>query len=920
MGRKTAANRTTRKDRKRATHVGQVQPIYPDPHPEVSRVALVNHVVWELGATWALVLIGPYLIARTALWTVTRLGLPSQFLLVGFTLSSFITHGALGQSGWLKLSPRLRSMILNTTPRLWHMALYHGLLSVLFGVPLLWFYGQVTQWQPIALTVVYGLGFLTLVEAGRTFDVLLTHRYPAKPIAKISSDVLSTPLTRPVVVHWTDLHITSSDDTDRLDQHPGLKGGNRPLRALIREYGEGVLRSSSLILVTGDITDTGKEQEWQEFFRIVPAALRKKMVLVPGNHELNIPHGVTNNPDRLLQIEQAVRSPLRLIRLIRCLLAMDAVQGQRSYVYLGKGRITTLTEYLRPLRKNLDSYRPMLDVLCSNLRLLWKRIALEQMLEKAFPMAVNVKVDGADLIVLILDSNDPAAHLGTNAFGRVSRPQLLRLVALIGELSKGSGKVAPTACSSTSELENYVLGNLIDKDSSRRYFVCMHHHIGIPWVGSDVIQRAMTIYNAHDLLHFLRPVMPTVLFNGHRHLGYLGSVKDTETGEELLQIAAGSSTTLGDEDESKADHERGPGFRAFDLAWDDARPGVRIRSTQWYGLSPGSLSSEPTVTGTPMPYQRREDADDPLRAPGVLRFGWMLFMQPFQLLALFKRWGIERDPSVFQVRRYQPQGSHPANSLAKLSFLWLIFIMPLTVALAAGLFRLARVPVDWAWVWVGLTSAITVGCLTQMAIGVTFGAIVGTVFGVAGAMTMGVLGPPGTHAGSLAYGILFGAAAGFGMTPIHSRAAGPEAGLAGRLLPGLLLAAGFGGLHLAQGGIFFRGVGSSVAVAAGAGISFLVMFLRLPIYVLEAIGTVMLLLLIRMRPARRKQVARHLPFRHDDLIHLPLPGLTSILTEVGRDDLALGSELIAEASASLAQKQAARRAKEALTAERDKGT
>lgn len=887
--------------------------IYPDPHPTVSSAHHVNVILWEWGTTLSIILIFPYLAATAALYLMRTIQLSDGILIIGFLVSSWISYGALGQVGLLKISNRLRAFAMNTNPRKSQLLLYHATLAALYGGPLYLLSQNVEQWQSLRLTVAYWLGLFTILELLRFCDVLITKYYP-RPITKLSADIQARSMDRPLIVHWTDLHLTKSDTTSRLDRVDGYPGGNQALKRLIQQYGNGVLESAKLILVTGDITDTGQEEEWQAFFQAVPRKLLNKMILVPGNHEVNIPHGVTNQRDRLFRVEQAVRSPLRLIRWIRCLLAMEAIQGQKALVYAEQGRLVTLAEHLKPLRKNLDSYRPCLDVGCADIRQLWRRKEIEEIILKSFPMVITLRIEDDELVIIVLNSNDHAVHLGTNAFGCVDREQLIRLARLIGKLStQGSPNLHSSAVS--SDWVNGFLGTIINNDPHRRYLVTMHHHIGIPWIGSDYVQRAMTINNTYDVLHFLRPIMPTVLFNGHRHLGYLGEIVD-KTGEVILHVAAGSSTTLGDEDETKDPSERSPGFRAFDLAWDHARPGVRIRSTQWYGLSPDALSSELPMTRVPVPNESREDADDSLRAPGVLRFGWLLFMQPFQLLALFKRWGIERDPSVFQVRRYLPQGSHPANSLAKLSFLWLVFIIPVTVALAAGLLRLARVPVDWAGVWVGLTSAITLGCLAQMAIGVTFGAIVGTVFGVAGAMAMGVLfSPPGTHAGGLAFGILFGAAAGFGATPLLLRALSPDARLARHLPLILLLAVGIGGSHLAHGRILPGGA-ASMAEAVGAGISFLVMILRVPIYVLEAIGTVMLLLLMRRCPARRKQLARYLPIRHDDLIHLPLPGLPSILIEVGRDDLALGEELIAQASASLAQKRAARRAKEALTAGR----
>ena len=133
--------------------------------------------------------------------------------------------------------------------------------------------------------------------------------------------------------------------------------------------------------------------------------------MLPGNHDLNIVDRA--NPARM----DLPTSPNRPLRQIRCLSAMNAVQGRHVRVIdrtedcIGG----TLEEALRPheaaLERFADIARPILS---KEIPEVWARV---------FPMVVPpAKKDG--LGIILLNSNADTHFSFTNALGMVSAEQM----------------------------------------------------------------------------------------------------------------------------------------------------------------------------------------------------------------------------------------------------------------------------------------------------------------------------------------------------------------------------------------------------------------------------------------------------------------------------------------------------------------
>jgi Calcineurin-like phosphoesterase len=481
----------------------------------------------------------------------------ARFMAAWIIIGSFIQ-----QLGLPAVAPRARVLLSQSLRPARATFLFHLGLAVLWLVPAVgvWFYLEPAL---LDLLVTIFAGYFVLLETWRAYQALgrRSHRLDALALDE-ARDIV------PEVVHFTDLHLTEHDDGEMIDRHTGKMGGNQVLGELLRAHGDGVLRQAGAILVTGDATDAGTEAQWQAFFRLMgEAGLLDKLVLVPGNHELNIASG-TSAGWGSVHWDGFLNHEVRTERALRCLLAIDRAQGGRARVLnrpprsswktLGAPRpepeLVSLSQYLAAELREIDALRPGWPPYER-----WRDVDLNHFEElaaavvaRAYPMLVDVP--DSDLTVLVLDSNVISANTATNAFGELSEEQLGRLSTLLGVLERGPRR--PT-------------------------IVAMHHHMGD---GHGAFQRVMGIVDADGLLQALQRLGSTVLLNGHRHIGYLGQVKDAKTGAVLLQVVAGRSTTLGDEDESKPAEERLPGFRVIEL--DKDTPGtVRLRKVQSVSLT-----------------------------------------------------------------------------------------------------------------------------------------------------------------------------------------------------------------------------------------------------------------------------------------------------------------------------------------------
>ena len=289
------------------------------------------------------------------------------------------------------------------------------------------------------------------------------------------------------IAHLSDIHVVGERYGRRIESGRSGPSGNERLKRLLKQLE--VLDAKDpldTILITGDMTDAGISTEWAQVLDALAAhpSLDERVLMLPGNHDLNIVDRA--NPARM----DLPTSPNRPLRQIRCLSAMNAVQGRQVRVIdrtedcIGG----TLVEALRPhetaLERFADIARPILS---KEIPEVWARV---------FPMVVPpAKKDG--LGIILLNSNADTHFSFTNALGMVSAEQMRGVEIAAAEY--------PEAC----------------------WVIALHHHVvEYPWAAKALSERIGTsLINGNWFVRSLRPLSDrAILMHGHRHINWIGHI------------------------------------------------------------------------------------------------------------------------------------------------------------------------------------------------------------------------------------------------------------------------------------------------------------------------------------------------------------------------------------------------------------
>jgi 3',5'-cyclic AMP phosphodiesterase CpdA len=268
------------------------------------------------------------------------------------------------------------------------------------------------------------------------------------------------------------------------------------------------------VVVTGDITDAGTRAEWAEFMDLLRGfpGLRKRLSFVPGNHDINV---VDRRNAGLLDLPW---SSSQSLRRLRTLLALDVVQGDRTYVVNRSTGMPgqSLSEYLRE-----GGRAELLRSLAARGSLAgqWE---LKKIWDEIFPLIEPAQGDRAYGVIL-LDSN-ARTHLSlTNAVGFISSPQLRAVKSVL-------------------------------KNSPHCPWIIALHHQVVEYPVTSVSLRdriGLALVNASDFLAAIRPyARQIVVLHGHRHTDWIGTYGDTV-------LCSAPSAALG----SQSERERRGSFR-----------------------------------------------------------------------------------------------------------------------------------------------------------------------------------------------------------------------------------------------------------------------------------------------------------------------------------------------------------------------
>lgn len=277
-------------------------------------------------------------------------------------------------------------------------------------------------------------------------------------------------------------------------------------------------------------------------------------------------------------------------------------------------------------------------------------------------------------------------------------------------------------------------------------------------------------------------------------------------------------------------------------------------------------------------------------APSVQRLAYLVLAQPFTLRRWCHAYGLDRDPwkLIGPARR----GDAIARALLARHVLLLLAAMSLAAAGMARALAWSGVPPLPAGLTGGV-AAVVVGGAMLVTAGVRLVILGFGIWVMAGLVSQLELMVVTSLAVILVVTVVdflsHGMAAAMAETDIAEVArvrntAGSAAWAAATLTA-------LGCTLLGMGSVALSATGA-VGIAAG---------FRLPLWLVEALLTLWLARRIERRPDALRQLAVRFPFRYDQLIYLPLPGLVSCLLRVAERDAATGKELLALAATSTGQ-------------------
>jgi hypothetical protein len=287
------------------------------------------------------------------------------------------------------------------------------------------------------------------------------------------------------VAHLSDLHVVGERYGFRIESgRSGPCGNERLGRVFARLEAIDAERSLDLVLITGDLTDSGRSAEWAEFLATLASypQLAARALVLPGNHDVNVVD--RTNPARL----DLPTSPGKRLRQMRALSAIAALQGDRVRVVDPEtGQLGhTLSSTLAPYRHAIAAFAD-----AGTLRL---SAGLAQVWAKVFPMVLPPHTEDG-LGVVLLNSSAETHFSFTNALGLVPVGQARGIAAAARQFPRA------------------------------HWIVALHHHLlEYPKAAKALSERIGTaLINGSWFVRQLQPLGGRIVaMHGHRHVDWLG--------------------------------------------------------------------------------------------------------------------------------------------------------------------------------------------------------------------------------------------------------------------------------------------------------------------------------------------------------------------------------------------------------------
>lgn len=303
-----------------------------------------------------------------------------------------------------------------------------------------------------------------------------------------------------------------------------------------------------------------------------------------------------------------------------------------------------------------------------------------------------------------------------------------------------------------------------------------------------------------------------------------------------------------------------------------------------------------------------------LNMPGLVSLTWLLFMRPRRLREMLNQWEIGGEASLTGMWPLLRARDPVALALSARLALVLFLGLPLLIIGGSSLLHFAGNPTNFAELRDGLLGGFahvwSETMLFGVALGIMFGVTVGVVPGFAVGVLVGVLlgevvramtgwlpgtGPALSQLTAVTVSlVVFGTVVG----ATRLRDDRPFVGVFFVLLTAMLA--------LVLAGFIDPAAGVKISVVLG--VVWLIAVYHLHFWPLEVALTAGLTFIAYVAPRQIPRLARCLPFRHHDLLSLPLPWLHSFIVVAAESHQECARELMREAKAHPAQRRIGTRA------------
>jgi metallophosphoesterase superfamily enzyme len=325
------------------------------------------------------------------------------------------------------------------------------------------------------------------------------------------------------ILHFSDLHFVSDDGSSRVEAWGKPPHGNAELLAAFDHYRDWMSAVDAVVL-TGDITDAGRETEWKSFigaWQQVPAEARVRCFIVPGNHDLNVVAPLQHALQKVgnSAIDERIAKEILFAKFV------NELQGERCEVLPtikaeDDVRPIPMSEWLGPHAAAVDSF-------LHSSRAEAPQVLAREISSRLFPYIWRTQTgDGKRVALVGVNTCGLSLGVATNAYGMGGN--LIRLRAAL----------------------KYLV--------SLGYFpVIVGHHdvfaktIALPSQGLGSIKQrifssAMMFDNGAEFIKVLEECAPDgfLYLHGHRHIARSLSAHDSRT---LPLFCSAPSLLFGDE-------------------------------------------------------------------------------------------------------------------------------------------------------------------------------------------------------------------------------------------------------------------------------------------------------------------------------------------------------------------------------------